>query len=251
MLIHRTVLIRFALVLGAAYALILVATAPATLIGKFLPVQAGIRLERLSGTLWQGAADTVTLSSPIGLIQVNALSWDMQWRFLLRGEFALRLETADAAGSLIVARSFGGLRLAQANIALPAVDLAQILPSLALWQPEGEVQFQTQGFAPTAKSSGKANLFWRNAGLNLSPQQTLGDYRLELQTVNQKLDARLETLHGSLKLEGVGSYTQQGGLQFNGSAQADAAHAAALKNLLNEIGSDRGDGVHQISLRQP
>ncbi len=251
MLIKRTVLIRYAIALGAAYVLILAATAPATLLVKFLPAHADIQLEHLSGTLWQGAVDTVTLPSPLGLIQIHDLSWDMQWRFLLRGELALRLETADAAGSLIVARSFGGMRLAEADIALPAADLARMLPQLALWQPEGEVQFQTQGFAPTTNSSGKASLIWRNAGLNLSPQQTLGDYKLDLQTVNQKLDVRLETLQGPLKLEGGGSYTQQGGLQFNGSAQTDADHAADLKNLLNRMGSDRGDGVYHIILRQP
>ena len=245
----RATWIRATLLLLVTYLLILLATAPATLLGKLMPK--GILLTQLSGSLWQGSAAKIAFSSPLGWIQVHDVSWDVQWAYLLRGELALRLESADAAGDVIVARSLNDLRIVQADITLPAADLAVMIPQLALWQPEGEVQFQTQGFALAASTSSMATLSWHNAALKLSAQQTLGDYQLQLRSVQQQVQAQLATLQGELQLEGKGGYSSQNGLQFQGTAQAEPSHATELKALLDSLGRDRGDGVRQISIGQP
>jgi general secretion pathway protein N len=116
-------------------------------------------------------------------------------------------------------------------------------------QPEGEVQIQTQGFALNAATPSEAIIVWRNATLNLSTLQPLGDYRLQLRGTDGKIDARLETQDGKLHLEGVGAYSKQNGFHFSGSAHADPAYAAKLQALLALLGKDRGDGVHIFSLR--
>lgn len=240
---------RYFALLCAVYFLILGATAPATLLQHAVSAHSGITLAHLTGTLWHGSADEVSIATKFGLVQVSGLEWKVQWRYLWRGEIALKLESADAVGSLTLARGLRGLRVAQADLALPAADLAQTLPQLSPWQPEGEVQIQTQGFALNAAMPSEAIVVWRNAALNLSTVQPLGDYRLTLRNANGAIDARLETQDGKLRLDGVGAYSKQDGLHFSGSAQADPAYAAKLQALLALLGKDRGDGVHLFSIR--
>ena len=241
--------LRFAALLGVLYALFLIATAPASLLGRTISLQPGISLDQLEGTLWQGAAGKLTIASAWGPLEIQDVRWAVQWPYLLRGELALKLETAAAAGSLSVARGFGGARLLHADLAMPAADLAQILPPLGVWQPGGEVQFQSDGFAPDSATPGTALVLWNNASLNLSPLQPLGDYRLALGGSADKIAARLETQGGKLQLTGNGEYSKTAGLRFSGNAQADAAHAKELQALLAALGQNRGDGVHVFSVQ--
>ena len=250
MRVNRVALSRYVFLLGLSYVAFLGATAPAILLRRILPAKSGITLEHLTGTVWHGAVQKMTFPSNFGFIQVRDLTWDWQWLYLFHRELAFKLESANAAGNVIVARNVGGLRLVQADITLPAAELAQIVPSLTIWQPDGEVQFQTQGFTLTANSTSEARLIWRHAALNLSPLQPLGDYRLHLRNTHGEINFQLETQQGKLKLEGTGTYSRQDGLQFKGMAQTDAPYAADLKTLLDIMGSDRGDGVHIINLAQ-
>lgn len=246
MLFKSWALVRYAVFIAALYIVMLAATAPATLLARMLPPQSEVQLGYLSGTLWQGTLDKASFPSALGLVQVRDISWELQWSYLLRGELAFKLESAEAVGNLIIARSWRTLRIAQADLALPATELAQILPALMHWEPEGEVEFQTRGFA--LHNSSEAVLTWRNAALNLSSLQPLGDYRLNVRNTAEKIDLQLDTQQGALKLAGLGSYSAQVGLQFQGTAQTDAAYAADLKKLLEAIGQNRGDGVHAFSI---
>lgn len=239
-------LVRYAILVAAIYGVMLAITAPATLLARMLPTQSGIQLGYLSGTLWQGTVDKVSFLSALGQVQVRDIRWELQWSYLLRGELALKLESAEAVGNLIVVRGWRTLRIAQADLALPAAELAQILPSLMPWEPEGEVQIQTRGFVLQSRS--EAMLTWRNAALNLSSLQPLGDYRLNIRNTAEKMEFQLDTAQGDLKLAGLGSYSAQAGLLFQGTAQTDAAHAVNLKKLLEAFGQNRGDGVHAFGL---
>ena len=242
----------YLVLLLTVYLLVLVATAPATLFEKILTAQPGLTLEHLAGSLWHGTAEKLSMSTRVGTVQISALQWDMQWRYLFRGDIALKFEMADAVGSLTVARGFGGFRLVQVDLALPAEELAQILPQLGLWQPGGEVQFKTEEFVLAATAPSAALLIWRNATLNLSPLQPLGDYRLQLRKeTNGTINAQLQTLAGKLQLAGAGAYSKQAGLQFNGSASARRTDISELQALLALLGKDRGDGVHDFSLLLP
>ena len=246
---------RYFVLLGTVYLLILGATAPAALLGSAFFARSGIALQHLTGTLWYGAADEARIATDVGVVQLRDFKWRFQWRYLLRAEIALKLETTRAAGSLTLARGFGGLRLAHADFILPATELTQVLPQLSLWQPSGEVRFQTQGFTLALPTPGgahsEAQVIWRNAGLNLATQPPLGDYRLHLRNSDDKIKLRLETQAGKLQLAGTGEYFKPGSLNFSGSAHADAAHRAELQAFLAMLGKDRGDGVHIFSLHLP
>lgn len=242
---------RLIALLSVMYLLFLCASAPASLLGRAFSLPPGVALDQLQGSLWHGSAGKLSIASRLGIIQVNDVHWAVQWSYLLRGELALQVDSAAAAGTLSVARGFGGWRLLHADLALPAADLAQILPALAIWQPVGEVQLLSDGFAPNAAAPGAVQVSWRNAGVNLSPLQPLGDYRLRLSGAGDKITARLETESGKLQLAGQGEYSPQRGLIFSGSAQAETKYAQELQALLVALGKDRGDGVHALSLRQP
>lgn len=246
---------RYFVLLGTIYLLILGATAPAALLGSTFFARSETVFQNLTGTLWSGSAGEARIATAAGLVQLRDIKWRFQWRYLLRAEIAFRLETASAIGHLTLARGFNGLRVAHADLIVPATTLPQILPQLSPWQLSGEVQFQTQGFTLTlptpdgARSA--AQVSWRNAGLNLAPHPPLGDYRLHLRNSDDKINFRLETQAGKLRLAGAGEYFKPGGLNFSGSAHADGAHHTELQTLLAILGKDRGDGVHIFDLHLP
>ena len=135
-------LVRYAILVAAIYGVMLAVTAPATLLARMLPTQSGIQLGYLSGTLWQGTVDKVSFLSALGQVQVRDIRWELQWSYLLRGELALKLESAEAVGNLIVVRGWRTLRIAQADLALPAAELAQILPSLMPWNRKAKCKYK-------------------------------------------------------------------------------------------------------------
>lgn len=249
--VDRAALLRYLAALFACYGLFLAIAAPAALLAWVIPAMPlGMALENPAGTLWRGEAGAVTFRTADSAGQVRGVKWDFQWRHLLRGELAVKLELAGSAGSATLARGFRGLRVREADFVLPVSVLTEAFPQLAPWQPGGEVQLKTAGFSTAGGADSEAAVFWRNASLNLTEVSPLGEYRLSLRGTadSGKTLHRLETLSGALKLEGSGEWSPDG-LTFNGVAQASPQRQAELQPLLRLLGKDRGDGVHAVNLQ--
>ena len=88
----------------AAFALSLLAFLPASLIARVLP--AGVTADDLSGTLWNGASESVR----VGNRQIGALRWKVHPLALFRGRVALDAQITQVYGraSGNVSLGFGG-----------------------------------------------------------------------------------------------------------------------------------------------
>jgi hypothetical protein len=81
---------RKAIVIGTAlFLVILIARAPAGLVGRLLPDAAPVRLLEASGTLWSGDADLLVQSRPVG-----RLIWSFKPVTLFRGRIGYDLSLA-------------------------------------------------------------------------------------------------------------------------------------------------------------
>lgn len=245
---------KFARALGivaTAYLLFLIATAPASLLQRLPSLAQGVHLQHPSGTLWSGKLESVQIPTALGPLQISNVQWQVQWRYLLQGEIAYRVETADAVGELIVAQGWRGARLRQIDLSLPAADAARMLPTLALLQPGGEVRLRGQDVLLNSTPNGKAELNWTNATLNLSPVQPLGNYQLHWHGDAQGNQFDVQTLQGKLFIEGTGQITAAQAWRFQGTAQTEPQFANELRPLLEKIGKNNGDGVYRIQLAGP
>jgi general secretion pathway protein N len=111
-------------------------------------------------------------------------------------------------------------------------------------QPEGVMQLQTTQLVweqrgDAAHLNGLAELQLRDLATRLSTLRPLGTYRVRVQG-GDTMAITLDTLEGSLQLQGTGQWLQ-GRLQFNGEATAAPDAQDALSNLLNVLGQRQGN----------
>lgn len=240
------------------YLLFLIVTAPAWIViwalPKFAPFPIDIQNSR--GSLWHGEFSDVTATLPTGQrIQFDRLQWRLQpWR-LLRAELAASLEFngPHAQGNGIVGKGvFGGVKLRDLNASAPAGLLTMAMPALEIWKPSGTLDVATQEFTYAgAKSTGKANITWKQAALALSPVKPLGEYSLGVDANDGGLNYQLATVSGALQLEGKGRWAANRAPTFLGSARAQPNYATQLADLLRLFGTPDSSGAVALRYQPP
>lgn len=200
------------------------------------------------GTIWNGDARLV-LAGGTGASDAAALPGRIAWSLRPRWTGLAAQVHADCCTAepiaLLLSPRRGGAALAMADSASrwPAQVLAGLGTPWNTLQLRGDVQLATQGLSVEwiegrLNVAGRARIDALRVASRLSTLAPLGSYRM---TVNGGSTAmlQLETLEGSLKLEGSGVWVGSR-LRFDGVASAAPEREAALANLLNIIG--RRDG---------
>lgn len=238
------------------YLVFLIVTLPAGIAARLLTgwTDNTVRLERPDGTFWRGSADALIVTlGPQQRWRLAAVDWDIViWR-LLKGELAAAIRIADtkAPATMTLSYAWGRTRLRNADAALPANDtLLAIWPQLGLWQPGGQFRFATADFSfdtGAKAATGDAELRWLNASTSLSKLNPLGDYRAAISASGEDADVRVTTLRGALQVEGSGGRSAQRGMNFTGTARADAAQRAQLSDLLRLLGKEQAPGVFALA----
>jgi general secretion pathway protein N len=242
------------LLAALVYLVLLLAWAPASLLAWALPrfTQQAVWLEHAEGSVWHGQATGLTVqtgSAPA--LQLGRVNWQMRPLDLFVGKlgYRLKLEGAgiDAAGVLRVGSQ--DMELQTVRVELPAAWLAQWSPDLGLWQPGGRLVFETSHLAinPQQSVKGQATLRWLDA-VSGRVRPPLGSYRANIEGAGNALELKLATESGPLFLQGMGTWSRQRGLAFNGTARAAPERRAELDGLLSLIGPAQADGGRAIRI---
>lgn len=231
---------------------VLLTLAPARWLAAGLAAASGgqVLLAETEGTLWSGSG-VLALSGGLGSRDRARLPGRVQWRIrpALRGARAtLHADCCTQGAPLALAAGlrWGGadLSVADGRTRWPATVLAGLGTPWNTIRPEGELTLATQGLALAwtrrgMRVDGRVELTARHMASRLATVRPLGSYRLEL-TGGEALAFSLSTLEGSLLLSGTGSVVA-GNLRFRGEAEATDGMQEQLANLLNILGSRRGD----------
>lgn len=239
------------LALGA-YALGLIATAPATLLDAGLrqASEGRLRLAEARGTLWSGTGQIEIRHASRRTGVARNIAWRALPAQLLRGRLAYEVALDHAAKRFPVTMSVSRLEFADADVNLPAAALALVVPRLAPLELTGELLLHVNRLAVSrGTAQGSATLQWRSAGSALTPVSPLGDFELRLEGDGSALRASLRTLKGPLQLDGGGSWTGGSNLEFLGTARVPPQHQQQLSPLLRLIAVDRGDGSFALQLK--
>lgn len=196
--------VRLAAVGGLLFLVLLIASAPAHLLGALLPAERVV-LSGYAGTLWRGSAARVLVATPGGWFHLGRVNWALKpWSLLL---FAPRLDI-DAnwgrqriAGELALAGS-DAFTLREFEASLDA-SLVQELAPLAL---DGLL---TANFALLEVDAGlvteaQGRLVWERASW-LSPRGSvpLGSYAMDLGVPQgRSVQGTVLTLSGPVTAEG-------------------------------------------------
>lgn len=241
------------LLAALTYLTLLLAWAPASLLGWALPhfTRQAVSLDRPEGSVWHGqAAGIRARAAGLPELQLGRVSWTIRPLDLFAGRLAYRLQLS---GAEIEAHGVvrGGTKrgeLLDTRIEIPAQWLAQLAPELDWWQPGGRLVLTTDRIAFSATAAtGDATLRWLDA-VSGRARSRLGSYRADIEGVERGLKFKLSTESGPLSLQGQGNWDRQRGVVFNGVARTDPDSAAALNGLLSLIGPAQPNGERVIRI---
>jgi general secretion pathway protein N len=234
-----------------AYALSLIATAPASLIDAALQAASAnrLRLAEVRGTLWSGTGQIELRDEKRRTSIAKNVTWQVLPAYLLRGELRCEVELDQAGKPFPVTISAARIEVADADIALPAAALGLGVPELTSLGLLGEVLLHVDrlSFAPGA-IHGNATLQWRAAGSAFTRVAPLGDYELRFEGEGGAAHASLHTLSGALQLEGAGNWKAGGNSVFQGTARVAPQHLQQLAPLLRLFAIERGEGLFDLQL---
>ncbi len=233
------------------YVLVLVVTAPATLVDAGLEraSHGRLRLAEAQGTLWSGSGQ-IEIRDPGGQAGVaKSLVWRVLPESLLRGRLVCEVGLEQATSRFPVTISLSRIELANADIRLPATVLGLGVPKLAPLGLTGEVLVHVANLSITRDAmDGNATVQWHAAGSTLTPVSPLGDYELRLDGEGMNVHAFLRTIEGPLQLNGKGSWTRGERPAFLAMAVIPPQHQQQLAPLMRLIAVERGAGRFELQL---
>ena len=181
-----------------------VATAPAALVVKPL-AQQNVFLEGVSGTLWQGSAQSLSARANGEVLAWGKLEWAVSpWDLIAlvpEVTFSTDFGAQWMSGNVLF-DGFESVALRNLKGAIPA-ELARLVAPLSLG---GSFEFEFEELRwskdqGATEVSGKAR--WRNAvWLAPSEKVPLGDYTVLLSSIAGGIEARIGTLSGPVNAEG-------------------------------------------------
>jgi general secretion pathway protein N len=234
-----------------SYALVLFATAPATLVDAVLQHASGgrLRLAEAQGTLWSGSGQIEVRDAAGRAGIARALDWRVIPASLLRAHLVCEVGLEYAARRFPVTLSLSRIELADADIRLPATVLGLGVPKLAPLGLTGEVLIHVASLSIARDAvDGNATLQWRAAGSTLTSVSPLGDYEVRFDGEGRTVHAYLRTIEGPLRLDGKGSWTRDQNPAFLAMASVPAQHQRQLAPLLRLIAVERSTGHFELQL---
>lgn len=235
------------------YILFLIVTAPASLLAWALARTSNnaLALDSVTGTLWRGSGDLSYTRAHTGAYLVGRTEWSVNPLWLVRARIGVttKITNTDAILNAGVILSRGELGLRKAHLRAPASVLQTFYPPLSLAAPTGNIEFNAEEFTMRRDSIvGRADLFWRAAGVQMSDVKPLGDYKIELVGKDASASLNAVTLTGPLSIAGAGTLDLRSGrLRWDLSAHA-LAEKERLAPLLSLMGRDQGGGARTISI---
>ena len=235
-------------VLGmAAYLVFLLVNAPAAWVGFALEraSRGALALGDPAGTLWKGRG-LLALRSGGAFRGIADLEWSCNPLSVLTGRLSVALSGAAPETRLRASVSVGAgsLRFQNVEANAPAALLEPALPAAAFARPDGRLRVLADSLeVGDAGVAGAATVEWLEAGV--LQVQRLGDYRLQITGSGARVELKLATLRGDLRLTGAGEWraAQPRIVQLRGTAEA-AAGRKDLEPLLEAMGI-KGSGIPQ------
>ena len=236
----------------AAYALGLIAAAPATLIDVGLEQASagGLRLVEARGTLWSGTGQIEIRDANHSSGIAKSMTWRIRPAYLLRGKLRYEVTLDHAPRHFPVTLSLSRIEVAEADINLPAAALGLGVPKLAALGLSGDLQLHIARLAfGRGTVQGNAALKWQGAGSVFARVSPLGDYELRLEGKGTTVQASLRTQQGPLQLDGQGSWSSGHRPVFRGNARVPPQHLQQLAPLMRMFAVDHGEGRFELQLK--
>ena len=236
----------------AAYLLILVVTAPATLVDGVLrrASEGRLHLAEAHGTAWSGAGRVEVLDASRQAGIAKNISWSFSPASLLRGSIACEIEMEPATKRFVVSLSPSHIELTDVDISVPAAGLGIVLPKLVPYGLGGELRAHIVDLVIAGGAvRANATVEWRDANSIHSPVSPLGNYELRFVNSGTAMTAVLRTIDGALQLDGSGTWGNGSTPVFKATARVAPPQQGQLEPFLRMIAVERGAGNYELQLQ--
>jgi general secretion pathway protein N len=237
---------------AAAYSLVLVFTAPATLVDAAVRRASDgmLRVAEAQGSIWSGAGQLELLDKQRHTGIAKGVSWHLLPGSLWGGRPVYEIQLADAATPARMTMSPSRVDLANVVVELPAGAIVLATPKLMPAQLTGDMSISASDVAIDRNGvRGSVTLRWHNAGSALTPVAPLGEYELQIVSEPTGTHATLRTLKGPLELTGEGSWLRPNPPVFSTMARVPPQYLEQIAPVLRLIGSEIGNGTFRLALR--
>lgn len=238
-------LVRYVLMMLAAYLVFLVGTLPASHVYNFFKPRLGsLQLYGIEGTLWSGQASQADFRQR----QLGTLGWELLARKLLLGRLELVVHTQSETNriNLTVARTLGGgIKI----YALDGVLSVAELPGLASVGPvktQGMLNMDLRNVSVKNGiiTGGDGRLLWRGAGFAAPQPVALGDFEINFSSEASGVKGVLHDTGGPLQAQGTLLLKRDGAYQFTGTL---AARNPQLAEGLKFLGTPGPNGAINVA----
>ncbi|QAA93242.1 type II secretion system protein N [Pollutimonas thiosulfatoxidans] len=226
---------------------------PARWAMAWIPASSPVIITDATGTLWHAKA---TMAVGVDGLR-RSLPDPVAWRLAFDGGPQLVVTHPWLRGSLKLRPSWRGLRMSAQSLHMPASVLTTLHGIFNTLDPEGEVLLSwpelTLGSRSISSNGSKGLLSaqWRNAASSLTRIRPMGEYTLLVtEGGDDKLALALATKQGPWMMEGTGTLTLSGRLQFDGNTWVDESAGAdtrdALQGVLDAMAPRSGPDGHTL-----
>ena len=224
---------------------------PAIWLAPLLESRTGgrITLGDPQGSLWHGSAFIAAAPSAKDALMPlipGRFAWTLS-PLVLVGQVDARVENPPVLSQPVSIRGdWKSWTISAATLSLPAERLSALGAPLNTLKFSGRLLLTWEQLALTLPISGIGGINLHGAmtlelleiASRLSPVKPLGSYRMRFDWRGRQAQLRLDTLSGSMLLNGKGTL-QDGHLRFSGTADAAAGQEEKLATLLSLLGQYR------------
>lgn len=230
----------------ASLALFLIANTPASIVVNSINDRIPqVKIQNVSGTLWQGSAQQLTVQSKYVLKNIE---WSICIAHLLLAEACVELEAiyekSPLSGQISIAMN-KAIQAKNINTNISAKTLGQII-TLPIGEIAGDisVDLKTLDWLPGGLPSATGIIKWNKASITIAETAQLGDITITLtESEDNPINAEISNLNGQLNIAGTASlkentdYNLDLTLTPNKNASKNLKSSLALFSRANKNGS--------------
>lgn len=233
----------------AAYLIFLFATLPAPLAygwlqGSLANLPGKPALQGISGTLWEGKAQTLSYEQKA----IGSFSWQLSPWGLTIGSLGMEAQLQTPGGYLDAELTAGFDYDADIEALEGRLPVMEVLPYFVRLPVvmDGMVSVNAQELLlregrPYSVEGGK--LVWHQAAVVAPIAMELGDLVAEVVQVGEGITLELKDMGGPLKLDGRLGISPDGEWQLTLALGTNPGAPAELRQMLNTLGSPDGQGM--------
>lgn len=237
---------------AVSYTGFMLAELPAAFVWRHAPKMPGIELEGLSGSLWSGSAQELTING----IELQAVSWDLQPSALLTGKASADVEVGDhfsaVVGQATVTYSPQGVTIEDLQANASAGWLQQLVPMPVPATAKGNINLVANSliYEKGLCVELDGHMTWERGRIS-SP---LGDVKLgkadaDLTCKGNTLQGKIRQSSEFLTTDAVFSFNLNGSYSLNGKVSEGEALPETMKDGMQFLGRPDSQGRYPLTFK--